>query len=184
MSEDQKTALENAILTTPQAEATAKALLTLEAEDAFKKYEKSKQEFERSRVRAEVNASYVNATRKGVGPRLAVSGTRGKSPIIVSFEQFDYEKPETLPKDHEEFLKVTGVDVKTFTDFLIRGYNAAMYEAASDPLKEFVVATWDEQVQSTFRLAVRNYSRGLGISLDDAVGIIRPGFVAKFGDAV
>lgn len=124
----------------------------------------------------------ANPTVNKVGPRIQVGATRGKNPQAISFEQFDDSLPETLPKSVEEFMKLTTNDEKTLVDYLIRGYNSASYEAASDPLAEYVVSSWASDVQSTFRQAVRNYSRGLGIPLEDAVNIIRPGFVSKFGD--
>lgn len=143
--------------------------------------EEQKSALDLARDEAEAKATAINATRTGIGTRLVVGATRGKNPQIITYEQWDDSQPDTLPKTHEafvEYAKPTGVQ---FLDFLIRGQNAALYEAASDPLAEFVVASWDAMVQSTFRQAVRNYSRGLSISLEDAVGIIRPGFVAKFG---
>jgi hypothetical protein len=67
---------------------------------------------------------------------------------------------------------------------LIGGYNDANYTAASDPLAEFVELTWKDDVQTQFRLVVRNYSRGANVSLEDAVALIKPGFVKQFGPAV
>ena len=64
---------------------------------------------------------------------------------------------------------------------LIAGYNDAMYTNASDPLAEFVEATWPEEAQAQFRLVTRNYSRGAGVPLEDAVALIKPGFVKQFG---
>ena len=79
------------------------------------------------------------------------------------------------------FTEVVTSDEKLLLDYLIRGYNDAQYEAASDPLAEFVSSVWAPDVALTFRTAVRNYAKGLGIELEDAVNIIRPGFAAKFG---
>ncbi len=180
MSEDQKTALAEENLS--QEDALKKALAELENEDSFKKFEKSKQVFERARVTAEVNALYINKGRSGIGTRVSVSGTRGKSPIIVSYEQFDDSIPESLPKNLQDFVSFTKATEAAMLDYVIRGYNAASYEAASDPLAEFVVASWPADVQTTFRQAVRNYSKGLQIPLESAVETIRPGFIAKFGE--
>lgn len=138
---------------------------------------------ELAREAAEVKAAEENKSRNGVGTRLEVGATRGKNPQVITFEKFDDSLPETLPKTVAEFMEVTKANTDdVLVDYLIRGLNASNYEAASDPLKEYVVSSWAADVQSTFRLAVRNYSRGLGIPLEDAVNIIRPGFVSKFGE--
>ncbi|MET0785362.1 MAG: hypothetical protein ABWY25_01480 [Paenisporosarcina sp.] len=79
-------------------------------------------------------------------------------------------------------MEHTKIEAPTLLNFAIRGQNDALYEAASDPLAEFVVPSWPAEVQSTFRQAVRNYARGLQMTLDEAVGTIRPGFVKKFGE--
>jgi len=127
-------------------------------------------------------AEGVNLTRSGVGTRLKVGATRGKNPQVITFENFDDSKPETLPKSVAQFMEVITSKEDALVDYLIRGLNEANYEAASDPLAEYVVASWAADVQLTFRTAVRNYSKGLGIPLEDAVSIIRPGFTAKFGE--
>lgn len=180
MSDDQKTAIVEENLS--KEDALKKALAELENEESFKKFDKAKQTFEKSRVTAEINALYENKSRTGVGTRVVVSGTRGKSPVIVSYEQWDDSQPETLPKDLQTFIDYGKVTPAALLDYAIRGQNAALYEAASDPLAEYVVASWPAEVQSTFRQAVRNYSRGLQVSLEDAVTLIRPGFVSKFGE--
>jgi hypothetical protein len=50
---------------------------------------------------------------------------------------------------------------------------------ASDPVAEYVDATWSEDVQKQFRLVVRNYSNATGVSIEDAVALIKPGIVAS-----
>lgn len=143
---------------------------------------------ELARETAENAAKAENAKRVGedgknkVGTRLRVGATRGKNPQVITFEEFDDALPETLPKSVAQFMELITNKEDVLVDYLIRGYNNASYEAASDPLAEYVVSKWAADVQSTFRQAVRNYSRGLGIPLEDAVNIIRPGFVAKFGE--
>lgn len=117
-----------------------------------------------------------------MGPRFKVGATRGKNPTIITFENFDVSLPDTLPKTVQEMVEFVGSDKSdTLLDYLIRGYNEAQYEAASDPLAEYVSDVWSPEVKLTFRTAVRNYSKGLGIDLEDAVAIIRPGFAKKFG---
>jgi len=138
---------------------------------------------ELAREKAEAVAKVENEKRgKALGTRIVVGATRGKNPQCISYEQFDDAIPESLPKSVAQFMELVTNEEKTLVDYLVRGANAAYYEAASDPLAEYVVSSWAPEVQSTFRQAVRNYSRGLGIALEDAVNIIRPGFVAKFGE--
>ena len=130
---------------------------------------------------AEKAAEEVNKTRSGIGTRVEVGQTRGKNPLVISYERFDESKPETLPTSIQQFMEVTGVkDEPTMVSFLIGGINDANYKAASDPLREFVDLTWPPEAQTQFRLVVRNYSRGAQVSLEDAVNLIKPGFVKQF----
>lgn len=127
----------------------------------------------------EVNA--INEKRSGVGTRLKVGRTRGKSSIVISWEAFDDSKPETLPTTIQQFMDITGKkDEPSLVNFLIAGYNDESYTAASDPLAEYVEATWPPEAQTQFRLVVRNYSRGTGTSLEEAVNLIKPGFEKQF----
>lgn len=135
-----------------------------------------------ARAAAVAKALEVNKSRSGIGTRQVVGATRGKNPQIITYEQWDDSQPDTLPKTIEAFVEHTKIEAPTLLNFAIRGQNDALYEAASDPLAEFVVPSWPADVQSTFRQAVRNYSRGLQMTLDEAVAVIRPGFVKKFGE--
>ena len=143
--------------------------------------EEQKVEVASEREKAIKAAAEKNAQLKGVGKRWKVGSTRGKNPTIITYETLDESQPETLPKSVQEFMEVITQDQKELLDYLIRGFNDASYESASDPLAEYVSSVWSPEVQLTFRTAVRNYSKGLGIDLEDAVNIIRPGFAAKFG---
>lgn len=142
----------------------------------------SPQDLEFQRKEAEVNAE--NAKRSGVGTRLKVGRTRGKSSMVITFEQFDESIPESLPTTITQFLETTKLDPtkdeKTIVEYLIGGYNDASYTAASDPLAEFVDPTWPADAQTQFRLVVRNYSRGANVPLEDAVALIKPGFEKQF----
>ena len=129
----------------------------------------------------QAEAEKVNAERTGVGLRVRVGQTRGKNPVVISWEAFDESKPETLPTEAAQFMEITGVkDKATLLSYWIAGFNDAAYTAASDPLAEFVDAAWPSEAQTQFRLVVRNYSRGAGVSLEDAVALIKPGFAAQF----
>jgi len=126
-------------------------------------------------------ADEINASRSGIGTRIRVGQTRGKNPMVISWEAFDESKPETLPPTIEKFMEVTGVkDEPSLVSFLIGGVNDANYTAASDPLAEYVDLTWPQEAQTQFRLVVRNYSRGAQVSLEDAVNLIKPGFEKQF----
>lgn len=130
---------------------------------------------------AQEKAEETNKTRTGVGTRVRVGQTRGRNPMVISWEAFDESLPETNPKSISNFMEVTSVkDEPTLVSFLISGYNDLAYTSASDPLKEYVDGTWSQDVQNQFRLVVRNYSRGAGVSLEDAVALIKPGFVKQF----
>jgi hypothetical protein len=144
--------------------------------------EEQKEAQETAREKAIKAAAATNATRTGIGPRLKVGATRGKNPTVITFENFDTSQPESLPKSVAEFMENVTQDQPTLLDYLIRGYNDAMNEAASDPLAEYVSDVWSPEVQLTFRTAVRNYAKGLGLELEQAVNIIRPGFASKFGN--
>jgi hypothetical protein len=131
---------------------------------------------------AEAKAKETNASRTGVGTRVQVGKTRGKNPVVISYEQFDDSITGSLPTSIENFMEVTSdKDEPTLVNFLIRGKNAALYEAASDPLAEFVEASWPVDAKLQFRLVTRNYSRGANVSLEDAVALVKPGFVKQFG---
>lgn len=143
--------------------------------------EEQKQVQETEREKAIKVAAEKNAAIKGVGKRWKVGSTRGKNPTIITYETLDESQPETLPKTVQEFMSTITSKEEELLDYLIRGFNDASYEAASDPLAEFVSSVWSPEVQLTFRTAVRNYAKGLGLDLEEAVNIIRPGFAAKFG---
>lgn len=127
---------------------------------------------------AQDKAANTNKERTGVGTRVRAGQTRGKASMVVSWEAFNLEEPSTLPKSIKEFTEVTGVkDEPSLLSFIIDGYNDAMYTAASDPIAEFVEDTWSPEVKAQFRLVVRNYSKAVGCSIEDAVAVIKPGIV-------
>jgi hypothetical protein len=141
--------------------------------------EKTAKDLEREAKQAE--ADKMNASRSGIGTRVFVGSTRGKGSLVITWEQFDDSKPDTLPTTIEKFMEVTSVkDEPSLVNFLIAGHNESNYIAASDPLAEYVESTWPPDAQTQFRLVVRNYSRGAGVSLDDAVALIKPGFSKQF----
>jgi len=121
-----------------------------------------------------------NKARTGKGTRLRVGQTRGKNPQVITWEAFDESAPDTLPKTLSEFMEVSKVqDEPLIVSYLIAGYNDAQYTAASDPIAEFVNPAWSDDVQKQFRLVVRNYSNATGVSIEDAVALIKPGIEAS-----
>ena len=137
---------------------------------------------ESAKSNLQTKADTENQKRTGKGTRLRVGATRGKNPQAISYEAFDESKADTLPLTLSEFMEVTkpfGGDVeKTIVEWLIGGFNDAQYTAASDPIAEYVENYWPEDVQRQFRLVVRNYSNATGVSIEDAVKLIKPGIEA------
>lgn len=122
----------------------------------------------------------LNTGRTGKGTRAFLGMTRGRNPQEIQYEAFDDSLPDTLPKTLSEFMEVAKVsDEPTIVSYLIDGYNSAAYTAASDPVAEFVDASWPSDVQKQFRLVVRNYANATGVSIEDAVALIKPGIVAS-----
>lgn len=137
-----------------------------------------KTEQEKALEAAENKASETNKARSGKGTRVKVGQTRGRNPQVISYENFDEAQPDTLPKSLSEFMEVSKIqDEPTIVSFLIDGFNSAQYTLASDPVAEFVEPTWPDDVQKQFRLVVRNYSNATGVSIEDAVALIKPGIV-------
>lgn len=122
----------------------------------------------------------LNAGRTGKGTRVFIGMTRGRNPQMIQYEGFDESQPDTLPKSLSEFMEVSKVnDEPTIVGYLIDGFNSANYSAASDPVAEYVDLSWPEDVQKQFRLVVRNYSNATGVSIEDAVALIKPGIAAS-----
>lgn len=101
--------------------------------------------------------------------------TRGKNPRKIEYEVFDREQPDTLPKTIEEFKSVSGVTKDDeILDLLIEGYNDSSYSKASDEIGEFINDVWSAEVQNQFRLAVRNFSKLTGKSIEEVANMVRP----------
>lgn len=124
---------------------------------------------------AQAKADEVNKTRAGKGTRIRVGQTRGQNSQVISWEAFDDSLPDTLPATLSEFMDITKTqDEKILVGYLLEGFNAKAYEKASDPIAAFVNAAWPEDVQKSFRLAVRNVVASTDLTLEDAVGMIKP----------
>lgn len=121
----------------------------------------------------------LNEGKTGKGLRTRIGMTRGRNPLEIQYQAFDESQPDTLPTTLSEFMDLAGVkEEKDIVAYLVDGFNSASYVAASDPVSEFIDASWPDDVQKQFRLVVRNYSNATGVSIDDAVALIKPGIVA------
>lgn len=131
---------------------------------------------------AQKKADESNKALSGVGTRHRVGQTRGKNPQVIGWMAFDESQPATLPTTMKQFMEVTKVTKEEdLVSYVISGYNDANYTAASDPLAEYVEQVWPGDAQTQFRVVVRNYSRGAGVPLEEAVELIKPGFIKQFG---
>lgn len=127
-------------------------------------------------VADETQATPSTPTERKVSLSVKKGSTRGKNPREIEYMAFDLAKPETLPVSLAEFTAVTKTpDEKTLVEYLIGGYNDAMYSAASDEIGEFINDEWLPEIQAQFRLAVRNYSKLTSSTIEDAVALIKPG---------
>jgi len=122
----------------------------------------------------------LNEGKTGKGLRSFLGMTRGRNPQEIQFENWDDSQPDTLPLTLSEFMDLRKVtDEKDIVRRLILGDNEILYSEASDPVAEFVDASWPEDVQKQFRIVVRNYANATGVSIEDAVALIKPGIVAS-----
>jgi hypothetical protein len=128
----------------------------------------------------------LNASKTGKGLRSFLGMTRGRNPLEIQYENWDESQPATLPSTLSEFmdaLKTRGVTdgdmEKEVVRRLVIGDNDVLYKEASDPVAEFVDSSWTPEVQKQFRIVVRNYSTATGVSIEDAVALIKPGIVAS-----
>jgi hypothetical protein len=126
----------------------------------------------------------LNAGKTGQGLRSFLGMTRGRNPQEIQYENWDDSQPDTLPKTLSEFMDLRkgspeAVDEAGIVRRLVLGDNDVLYSEASDPVAEFVDASWTPEMQKQFRLVVRNYSNATGVSIEDSVALIKPGIVAS-----
>ncbi len=126
----------------------------------------------------------LNTSRTGKGTRVFLGMTRGRNPQEIQYENWNESIPDSLPSTLAEFYSYYKVDeMKDAEAFIVRrlilGDNEVLYKEASDPIAEFVDLTWPEDVQKQFKLVVRNYAGATGVSIEDAVTLIKPGIVAS-----
>jgi len=131
---------------------------------------------------AQAKVDAINADRgTNKGTRLKVGQTRGKGSQVITFESFDESKPETLPSSIAEFMQLAKIESnaegeKQIVSYLIDGFNSQSYANASDPIAEYVDSDWTPDEAKGFKLVVKNFAANTGMSVEDAVGIIKPQF--------
>ncbi len=122
----------------------------------------------------------LNISRSGKGKRVFLAMTRGKNPQEIQFESFDDSQPKTNPATLSEFMELCPeLDEQGIVKRLLVGDYEIAYSEASDPVAEFVNPAWSAEVQVQFRSVVRNYAKATGVSIEDAVALIRPGIEAS-----
>lgn len=130
---------------------------------------------------AQAKADETNKARTGKGLRVRVGQTRGRNPKVIEWEAFDTDQPTTLPESPAEFAEITKTaDQKLFVSYLIDGYNAAMYSAASDVLSEYVEPNWPADLVKSFKQAINGFVSSAGVSVEDAVSLMKPKIQAAF----
>lgn len=133
------------------------------------------------REQMEREAAAENATRSGIGTRVFVGATRGRSTQVIKYEAFDTSKPETLPTSVEEVCTVLNITSESeLLPLLFEGANAAAYRAASDPLSDYINPVWSEEAKAKFKVTVRSYAAAMEISLDEAAEEIAAKLNKKF----
>lgn len=125
----------------------------------------------------------LNAGKSGKGLRTFLGMTRGRNPQEIQYENWDDSQTDTLPTTLSEFMDLRksspeAVDEKGIVRRLILGDNDVLYSEASDPVAEFQEASWSEELQKGFRTVVKNYAVNANVSIEDAVALIKPGFLA------
>lgn len=153
--------------------------MTTKAETQMTEKEQEKAALKARATEIAAKETELNASRTGKGTRATIGLTRGRNPQMVQYESFWESLPDTLPTTLSEFMELSKVqDEKAIVSYLIDGFNSASYTNASDPVAEFVDATWTDEVQKQFKFVIKNYAAATQVSIEDAVALIKPGFSA------
>ena len=154
--------------------------MTTAAETSKTEKELAKEALKAREVEMTAREKVLNEGKTGKGLRSFLGMTRGRNPQEIQYENWDEAIPDSLPLTLSEFMDLRKVtDEKDIVRRLILGDNEILYSEASDPVAEFVDASWSEEVQKQFRVVVRNYATATGVSIEDAVALIKPGIVAS-----
>lgn len=154
--------------------------MTTAAETKLSEKEQQKADLKARAVEIAAEELKLNEGRTGKGTRVSIGLSRGRNPQKIQYEAFNESQPDTLPKTLSEFMEVAKVsDEAVIVSYLIDGFNSASFTFASDPASEFVDLSWPEDVQKQFKIVVKNYASATGVSIEDAVALIKPGIVAS-----
>lgn len=154
--------------------------MTTKAEETATEKETQKEALKAREKDMAAREKVLNEGKTGKGLRSFLGMTRGRNPQEIQYENWDESQPDTLPTTLSEFMELRKIqDEPSIMRRLVLGDNDILYSEASDPVAEFVDAAWSEEVQKQFRLVVRNYSNATGVSIEDAVALIKPGIVAS-----
>jgi len=161
--------------------------MTTAAETSANEKDAAKEALKARAADMEKREKELNAGKTGKGTRTFLGMTRGRNPQEIQYENWNNEQPETLPGSFAEVIdihKTRGQDGDAAEKEIVRrwvlGDNDVLYAEASDPVAEFVEASWPLDVQKQFKLVIKNYANGCNCSIEDAVALIKPGFVAGF----
>lgn len=150
---------------------------------AAEQTEKAKQEQLKARnADMEKREKELNAAITGKGLRKFLGMTRGRNPQEIQYAGWDLSLVDSLPVTISEFAELRKDAVSDEAGLvrrLLLGDNELLYTEASDPVSEYVDLTWPEDIQKMFRQVVRNYSSAAGISIEDAVALVKPGIAAS-----
>jgi hypothetical protein len=158
----------------------ARHQMTANAETVKSEKEANKEALKAREKDMTAREKVLNEGKVGKGLREFLGLTRGRNPQEIQYQNWDVNLADTLPLTLSEFMDIRDIkDEKDIMRRVILGDNEILYTEASDPVAEFVEASWPEDVQKQFRLVVRNYSNATGVSIEDAVALIKPGIVAS-----
>jgi hypothetical protein len=154
--------------------------MTTAAETSKTEKEEAKELLKAREAEIAAKEKEANKDKTGKGLRVFYGMTRGRNPQMISYENWDESQKDTLPVSLTEFMDLRKIqDEAEVVRRLILGDNEILYSEASDPVAEFVDASWPDDVQKQFRIVVRNYAGATGVSIEDAVALIKPGIVAS-----
>jgi hypothetical protein len=149
---------------------TTVAETSVEAKDAAVKARK---------VDMDAREKTLNASKTGKGTRTFLAMTRGRNPQEIQYENWDDSLPDSLPTTLSECMSLITEKESEIVRRIILGDNDVRYAEASDPVSEYVDATWDADVQARFKVTIRNFARDSNLSIEDAVAIIKPSVIAS-----
>jgi hypothetical protein len=70
-------------------------------------------------------------------------------------------------------------DEKVLVSYLIEGFNSNSLSIASDPIAEFLDPSWTDEIKKGFKTVVKTYAANLKLSIEDAVALIKPAYLAS-----